>query len=194
MLDLRRHRHTGRGGGTNRSLRPQRVIRSLADATFTNDQVTVPSTKDFVKDASNVDEAGHLSVDQERDLYSYYSRTDYHTTTGCSDDDPATAEVPTSPTDHPWSEDQSRTTAETATDQDADVVGRDVSGPTTDDAMTVSEEPLRVLPSGATPAGSGSGNTWSPRTSPGPCRCRRGSPPRGGTSQRRQPRQRGDWP
>ena len=53
----------------------------LDDVTVAGDQLTVPYTKAFVKDAPNVDEDGHLSHDQERELYTYYSRTDYDTTT-----------------------------------------------------------------------------------------------------------------
>ena len=56
---------------------PKETFIPLADATVSGDQLTVPYAKAFVKDAANVDEDGHLSPDQERELYAYYSRTDY---------------------------------------------------------------------------------------------------------------------
>jgi sporulation protein YlmC with PRC-barrel domain len=55
--------------GTKQSFVP------LADASVSGDQITVPYDKAFVKDAPNIDEEGHLSRDQERELYAYYNRT-----------------------------------------------------------------------------------------------------------------------
>ena len=53
--------------GTSESFVP------LADASFSGGQLTVPYSKDKVKDAPNVsDSDGHLSPDQERALYEYY--------------------------------------------------------------------------------------------------------------------------
>ena len=43
-------------------------------------------------------------------------------------------------------------------------VGHDTSGPNTDDAMTLSEEQLRVGTQPRRPAAPGCGSTWSPRT------------------------------
>ena len=43
---------------------------------MSGDRLTVPYTKDFVKDAPNIDEDGHLTPDQEQELYAYYGRTD----------------------------------------------------------------------------------------------------------------------
>jgi uncharacterized protein (TIGR02271 family) len=85
----------------------------LADAAVSGDRITVAYDKAFVKNAPNVDEDTHLSPEQERELYTYYSRTDYNG----HDDDAA---------DRDYTE------------------GRDTSGRTTDDAMTVSEERLEV--------------------------------------------------
>jgi uncharacterized protein (TIGR02271 family) len=81
---------------------------------------TVPYDKATVKDAPNVDPDGRLSEEEEAALYRHYGR-DYGSagTTGTGGD---------------------RDTV----DRDRDTVGRDVSGPTTDDAMTRSEEELRV--------------------------------------------------
>jgi uncharacterized protein (TIGR02271 family) len=86
----------------------------LADATISGEKITVPYDKAFVKNAPNVDEDAHLSPEQERKLYTYYSRSDY-------------------------TDGQDYDTADRG-----DTVGRDTSGPTTDDAMTVSEERLEV--------------------------------------------------
>ncbi|HET9647589.1 MAG TPA: PRC and DUF2382 domain-containing protein [Microlunatus sp.] len=109
----------------------------LAEASLNRDQITVPYTKAFVKDAPNIDEDGHLSVDQERELYAYYRRTDYDTTqnrdTTTGDRDTTTAA----------STGRGRTDRDDSV-RDDDTVGRDTSGPTTDDAMTVSEERVNV--------------------------------------------------
>jgi hypothetical protein len=55
----------------------------LSDAELAEDRLTVPYTKEFVKDAPNIDEDGHLSPHQERELYAFYGRvaddgTGYH--------------------------------------------------------------------------------------------------------------------
>ncbi len=108
--------------GTSESFVP------LADATVSGDRVVVPYDKSFVKDAPNLREDGHLTPDQERELYAYYGRSD--------DNDrrsPAAGRR----------ERQSAGIRDDAAAVDS-TVGRDTSGPTTDDAMTVSEERLRV--------------------------------------------------
>jgi uncharacterized protein (TIGR02271 family) len=96
----------------------------IAQASASGDQVQVPYEKQLVKDAPNMDPDGHLSEQEEQELWRHYG-LDYGTGypaagTGYADTDRA------------------------ATDDDRDTVGRDVSGPTTDDAMTRSEEELRV--------------------------------------------------
>ena len=103
--------------GTSETLIP------VADATASADRLTVPYSKDKVKEAPNVDvDRGHLDENEERRLYEYYGLTyaapGRHG--GLDRDDLADAG------------DRSGT------------VGRDVSGPTTDDAMTRSEEQVRV--------------------------------------------------
>ena len=82
--------------GTSESFVP------LSDASFSGDQLTVPYTKDKVKGAPNVsDSDGHLSPDQERELYEYYglaytgvgydtTTTEGYETTGRSTDDAMT--------------------------------------------------------------------------------------------------------
>ncbi|MEU4392766.1 PRC and DUF2382 domain-containing protein [Kribbella sp. NPDC023855] len=88
----------------------------LAEASVTGDGLAVPFGKDRVKDAPNVStDEGHLSEADEQRLYEYY---------GLGYDQPVGRHR-----------------------DDGDVggtVGHDTSGPTTDDAMTRSEERLDV--------------------------------------------------
>ena len=108
----------------------------LADASVSGDQLTVPYTKAFVKDAPNVDEDGHLSPDQERRLYDYYSRSDYDTAArGTADRDDRDA-------DRTGTAGRNRSRAGDRVGAESE--GYDTSGPATDDAMTVSEERLNV--------------------------------------------------
>jgi uncharacterized protein (TIGR02271 family) len=86
----------------------------LSDASPDGDGVSVPFGKDTVKDAPRIDPDGQLSEREEAELYRHYGR-DYGAAGGTG------------------SADDTRGT-----------VGHDVSGPTTDDAMTRSEEELRV--------------------------------------------------
>ena len=81
-----------------------------------DDAVTVPFDQATVKDAPKVDPDGRLSESEEQELYRHYGM-DYGIAGSGSD---------------------------TTADRDDDVVGRDTSGPTTDNAMTRSEEELRV--------------------------------------------------
>lgn len=88
----------------------------LTDARAKGDRVEVGYPKDVVKDAPRIDADQHLSEDEEATLYSHYGLGgDRAGTTGRDDHTRA-----------------SRTS------------GHDTSGPTTDDAMTRSEEHLRV--------------------------------------------------
>jgi uncharacterized protein (TIGR02271 family) len=89
----------------------------IAQASAYGDQVQVPFEKQRVKDAPNMDPDGHLSEQEEQELWRHYG-LDYGT--GYAGTDRA------------------------ATYEDRDTVGRDTSGPTTDDAMTRSEEELAV--------------------------------------------------
>jgi uncharacterized protein (TIGR02271 family) len=108
----------------------------LAQAEFAGDQLRFPYEKAKVKDAPRVnDENGHLSPDEEAELYRYYGLG-----------------YAGAPTDSgPAAGTTGRGTA--GRDRDGDgvfddvagrTVGRDTSGPTTDSAMTRSEERLRV--------------------------------------------------
>jgi uncharacterized protein (TIGR02271 family) len=103
--------------GTSESFVP------LSGASISGSDIVVGYDKATVKDAPRVDADGHLSPEEEDALYRYY-RLD-----GASDLDAGTTDV------------------DRGTDYDADrrgTVGHDTSGPTTDDAMTRSEERLNV--------------------------------------------------
>jgi uncharacterized protein (TIGR02271 family) len=95
----------------------------ITDATRTDDGIRVPFTKSQVKDAPGIDPDGALSHEEERQLYGHYGR-DYAGTSGSG----------TTTTE--------RTERDFAGDEGGP--GHDTSGPNTDDAMTRSEEELRV--------------------------------------------------
>jgi uncharacterized protein (TIGR02271 family) len=123
--------------GTSESFVP------VADATFNGDRLVVPFSKDKVKDAPNVDLDGrHLDESEEQRLYEYYglstSRTSGYTDTGRTD----TGRTDTDTTAAGYAD----TTRTTDTDRDitSGTEGHDTSGPTTDDAMTRSEEQVQV--------------------------------------------------
>jgi uncharacterized protein (TIGR02271 family) len=95
----------------------------LAQAEVAGEEIRVPYAKDKVKGAPRIDADGDLSQDQEAELYSYYGL-------GYSE----AASESGLPADGQRAD---RSGADGA-------VGRDVSGPTTDEAMTRSEEQLSV--------------------------------------------------
>jgi uncharacterized protein (TIGR02271 family) len=94
----------------------------LTQAQDTGDSVRVPVDKQQVKNAPTMDPDGQLSQDDEAELYRHYGldysehRSDSGLPAGTDDDAPG----------------------------DRETVGRDTSGPTTDQAMTRSEEELQV--------------------------------------------------
>jgi uncharacterized protein (TIGR02271 family) len=98
----------------------------ISDATAADDQIRLPYTKDQIKDAPNVDADGELSTEEEQRLYQHYGRNDYESWDG----EDRTADL------------DAGTGREGRFDREA--VGHDTSGPTTDDAMTRSEEELSV--------------------------------------------------
>ena len=103
----------------------------LRDATEADGALRVPFDKATVKDAPKMDPNGQLSQSEESELYSYYNM-DY--SEGRSD-----TGLPEGGT--------RRDFTDTDTDRDFDregTVGRDVSGPETDQAITRSEEELQV--------------------------------------------------
>jgi uncharacterized protein (TIGR02271 family) len=88
----------------------------LQQAQVEGDEVRVGFTKDQVKDSPDFDADGHLSQEEESQIYSYYglSYSDARSDTGLPEGNGREPQ------------------------------GRDVSGPTTDEAMTRSEEELHV--------------------------------------------------
>ncbi len=89
----------------------------VQNATFSGDRLTLGYDKNKVKDAPQVAADGHLSQEDEQSLYQYYGLSYGSGYTG---------------------------TTTTTTDNVHGTTGYDTSGPTTDDAMTRSEEQVRV--------------------------------------------------
>jgi uncharacterized protein (TIGR02271 family) len=110
------------------------------------EDLVVPFTKEHVNDAPRVDADGHLTPEEEDRLYTYYehgARTYTEATSGTAGnvdlqgDADLNAGTPTAGiTSH-------HDTADRDTSSRG-AVGHDTSGPTTDDAMTRSEEQLNV--------------------------------------------------
>jgi uncharacterized protein (TIGR02271 family) len=92
----------------------------LAQANPSGDQVQVPYDKQLIKDAPKMDPDQHLSEAEEQQLWRHYG-LDYEAGYATGTGGYADRDV-----------------------DERDTVGRDVSGPTTDDAMTRSEEELAV--------------------------------------------------
>jgi len=90
----------------------------LSGARIAGNDIQVDYDKEIVKDAPRVDAGGKLSVEEEQQLYAHYGLSDTQS-----------AGYQNGEVDY----DTGRTT-----------VGSDTSGPTTDDAMTRSEERLNV--------------------------------------------------
>jgi uncharacterized protein (TIGR02271 family) len=109
----------------------------LATAQYDDGHLQVPYTKDEVQNAPHHDPGQELSVDDERQLFTHYG-VDY-------DGDTATARSEGTPT---GGDTGIRDRDERAGTGDRDgrdgTVGHDTSGPTTDQAMTRSEEELHV--------------------------------------------------
>jgi uncharacterized protein (TIGR02271 family) len=104
----------------------------LAGASPTGEDVRAQVTKDQVKDAPGVEADGELSEQEEQRLFEHYGV-------------PYSTEGSTTAQGAPQAGEQ--TTGHEATgrtETDRDTVGHDTSGPTTDEAMTRSEEELRV--------------------------------------------------
>ena len=91
----------------------------LDAAELRGDSVVVPYTKDFVKSAPRVENDEELTAPEEQRLFEYYSQGGQGMSSSTTD-----------------------TTASTG--MSTHTVGHDTSGPTTDDAMTRSEERLQV--------------------------------------------------
>ncbi|MCW2697103.1 MAG: uncharacterized protein JWR62_2188 [Modestobacter sp.] len=128
----------------------------IRDADLTGNGVRVPVSKAAVKDAPKIDAEGHLSPQEEQELYRHYGmgtgaggRTDT-TTAGGPTTTTTTTSGRTDTTSAGFSDTGTTASGRPTSGQDADdsnrygTVGHDTSGPTTDDAMTRSEEQLRV--------------------------------------------------
>jgi len=121
----------------------------LAEATTEGDVVRVPFEKSHVKDAPNADPDGELTQEEEARLYRHYgldygeSRSDSGLPEGRFDETGRTGTGTAGTTgmaDAGFDRDRDR-----YFDRDASgTVGHDTSGPTTDDAMTRSEEEVKV--------------------------------------------------
>jgi uncharacterized protein (TIGR02271 family) len=108
------------------------------DATLDGDDLRLSYTKDKVKDAPSVDvDAGHLSEEEEGRLYAYYGRGDEYATAGVGGVGVGGEHTSAGIGGVGQGTDTSVTTGR-------GVEGRDLSGPETDEAMTRSEEHLRV--------------------------------------------------
>jgi uncharacterized protein (TIGR02271 family) len=90
----------------------------LAEARSEGNDIVVPYTKEQIKGAPNMDANGELSQEEEADLYAYYGLN--------------------------YSENRSNSGLPEAGAPSGQPEGYDTSGPNTDDAMTRSEEELRV--------------------------------------------------
>jgi len=115
----------------------------IRDADLTDDGVRVSVSKEKVKDAPKIDTDGHLSPQEEQELYRYYGMGGSYTgTETTTDTTQTTGMVGTTQTTGTM---QTTDTTDTGyAENDHGTVGRDVSGPTTDNAMTRSEEQLHV--------------------------------------------------
>ena len=90
----------------------------LAGSSFNGDDLVLPYGKDVVKDSPDINDSSHLDVDEQQSLYAYYRQ---YLGAGDGQD------------------------SDTATNAGGGQgTGYDTSGPNTDDAMTRSEEQLRV--------------------------------------------------
>ena len=108
--------------GTSESFVP------LAQAEIGTDGLRVPYAKSVIKDAPRLGDSGHLTPEEEDELYRYYGVSGQ----GRTDDL------------HLERDRETTTTGTAGYDSDRATVGHDTSGPTTDDAMTRSEERLNV--------------------------------------------------
>ena len=134
----------------------------LQDAEVRGDDIVVGYDEDKVKDAPRIDDDGSISPEEEDELYAYYGLAGAASTTGNISDAPVDttsdiADTRTSTYAGTQASDTSRYGDDTPADADdpseagddrpdvsGETVGEDRSGPTTDDAMTRSEERLNV--------------------------------------------------
>ncbi|MDP9465967.1 MAG: YsnF/AvaK domain-containing protein [Actinomycetota bacterium] len=125
----------------------------LDAAELRGDDVVVPYSKSFVKDAPRVENDEELTAPEEQRLFEYYSQAGgMGGTTGASTGTSTETSTGTSTETSTGTATAATTTAGTTGTQgftgdrgnEHGTVGHDTSGPTTDNAMTRSEEQLRV--------------------------------------------------
>ena len=115
--------------GTSESFVP------LQGARVQGDDIVVPYTKDQIKDAPRVETDGHLEPSEEDRLFGHYGLDGTQKYTGAGTRAGA---------GHADTGNAAYSDTRTGTADAPGTVGRDTSGPTTDDAMTRSEERLNV--------------------------------------------------
>ncbi|MFF2030359.1 DUF2382 domain-containing protein [Arthrobacter sp. NPDC058192] len=111
--------------GTSESFVP------LQNARLEGDDIVVPHTKAQIKDAPRVESDGHLDPAEEDRLYDHYDLGGLNQTY-------------TDATTGEYANDGGAAGFTAGGRSERETVGRDTSGPTTDDAMTRSEERLNV--------------------------------------------------
>lgn len=122
--------------GTSESFVP------LEGARLEGSDIVVPFTKDQVKDAPRVDTDGHLEPSEEDRLYEHYQlNATYRENAADRGGDELGGREGDAERDAAFAAGRSGTYAAAGA---ADTVGHDTSGPSTDDAMTRSEERLSI--------------------------------------------------
>jgi uncharacterized protein (TIGR02271 family) len=126
----------------------------VSDANFSGDRLELPFDKVTIKDAPHVDaEGGHLDESEEQRLYEYYQmsydRSSYAGTDTFSSDTRSGTDAGVAGTGTTRGTDTGTYTDDSVgvsgrEDSGVRAEGHDTSGPTTDDAMTRSEESLNV--------------------------------------------------
>jgi uncharacterized protein (TIGR02271 family) len=116
----------------------------IRDANLTDDGVRVPVSKSKVKDAPKIDTDGHLSPQEEEELYRYYGLGSGTTTQTTTTTESTTGMAATTGTAGTGVAGTGLAGTGTTDVNEHGTVGHDTSGPTTDDAMTRSEERLNV--------------------------------------------------
>src|SRR3954447_18024179 len=114
----------------------------IGDATPSGDGIRVPFEKATVKDAPKVDPDGRLSQSEERELYQHYGR-DYSEFSGPGGSGVRERDT-TRDTDRGDVRSGDVRSGDVRSGDERGGPGGDLSGPNTDDAMTRSEEELRV--------------------------------------------------
>jgi uncharacterized protein (TIGR02271 family) len=123
----------------------------IREADLTSDGLRVPVSKEQVKNAPKIDTDGHLSPQEEEELYRYYGvggtgrHSDVQSTTTDTSRTTTNTGMGAGVTDTVGDTTANTTAGYTDTDVNRHgTKGHDTSGPTTDDAMTLSEERVNV--------------------------------------------------